>query len=449
MCRLNCTNPVTPGTVAYRVKVPLQVPQLIQRRFANRHGAPERKVATGREFIILLTCLMASAALSIDLMLPAFPEMRQEFGMSPDSTQVSWVVTSYFLGLAVGPWLYGPASDRYGRRAPLFAGLTLFIVGALLASVAPSWGWVIAARFIWGLGTAAPRALSTAMIRDRYEGSAMAQLMSRMVAVFLLVPILAPSIGAGLINIAPWRIVFWVPAGVALILMIWSRRLPETLDLDKRRPFTWSAVGQAGREVLTHRATLSFIIAMTFLFAVMTTYLSGSEVIVEDVYGYGSWFPLIFGTLAVLLAINSLNNARVVQRMGINKLVRQSALVGVGTSLLLVIVSLANNGKPNFWLFFIALALVVPVAQGLVPNCNTAAMMPVPHIAGTASSIIATISTAGAALLGNLATSQFDGTVRPLALIIFTFISIGAIAIFIGTKATKLSSDADVTTNSA
>ena len=276
----------------------------------------------------------------------------------------------------------------------------------------------------------------------------MAQLMSRMVAVFLLVPILAPSIGAGLINIAPWRIVFWVPAGVALLLMIWSRRLPETLALDKRRPFTWSAVGQAGREVLTHRATLSFIIAMTFLFAVMTTYLSGSEVIVEDVYGYGSWFPLIFGTLAVLLAINSLNNARVVQRMGINKLVRQSALVGVGTSLLLVIVSLTNNGKPNFWLFFIALALVVPIAQGLVPNCNTVAMMPMPHIAGTASSIIATVSTAGAALLGNLATSQFDGTVRPLAIIIFTFISIGAIAIFIGTKATNSSPETDVTTNS-
>jgi DHA1 family bicyclomycin/chloramphenicol resistance-like MFS transporter len=98
---------------------------------------------------------------------------------------------------------------------------------------------------------------------------------------------------------------------------------------------------------------------------------------------------------------------------------------------------MTSQGRPNFWLFFIALALVVPIAQGLVPNCNTAAMMPVPHIAGTASSIIATISTAGAALLGNLATSQFDGTVRPLAMIIFTFISIGAIAIFIGTKATN------------
>jgi DHA1 family bicyclomycin/chloramphenicol resistance-like MFS transporter len=413
------------------------VPFSSSKSFSANEGPKEKGVASGREFILLTTALMASSALAIDLMLPAFPKMREEYGMSPDSSQVSWIVTAFFLGLAVGPWLYGPASDKYGRRGLLFAGLALYSLGGILASVAPSWGWVIAARFIWGLGTAAPRALSTAMIRDRYEGSAMAQLMSRMVAVFLLVPILAPSIGAGLINIAPWRIVFWVPAGVALILMIWSRRLPETLALDKRRPFTWSAVGQAGREVLTHRATLSFIVAMTFLFAVMTTYLSGSEVIVEDVYGYGSWFPLIFGTLAVLLAINSLNNARIVQRMGINKLVRQSALVGVGTSLLLVVISMTSQGRPNFWLFFIALALVVPIAQGLVPNCNTAAMMPVPHIAGTASSIIATISTAGAALLGSLATSQFDGTVRPLAIIIFTFISIGAIAIFIGTKTTK------------
>jgi DHA1 family bicyclomycin/chloramphenicol resistance-like MFS transporter len=149
-----------------------------------------------------------------------------------------------------------------------------------------------------------------------------------------------------------------------------------------------------------------------------------------------------------LLAINSLNNARIVQRMGINKLVRQSSLTAVGTSVLLLIVSFTNHGRPNFWLFFVALALVIPIAQGLVPNCNTAAMMPVPHIAGTASSIIATVSTAGAALLGNLATSQFDGTVRPLAMIIFAFISIGTIAIFVGTKATESSDGTDVSTSS-
>ena len=128
-------------------------------RLSANEGPKEKGVASGREFILLTTALMASSALAIDLMLPAFPKMREEYGMSPDSSQVSWVVTAFFLGLAVGPWLYGPASDKYGRRGLLFAGLALYSLGGILASIAPSWGWVIVARFIWGLGAAAARVL--------------------------------------------------------------------------------------------------------------------------------------------------------------------------------------------------------------------------------------------------------------------------------------------------
>jgi Txe/YoeB family toxin of toxin-antitoxin system len=147
------------------------VPFSSSQRLSANEGPKEKGVASGREFILLTTALMASSALAIDLMLPAFPKMREEYGMSPDSSQVSWIVTAFFLGLAVGPWLYGPASDKYGRRGLLFAGLALYSLGGILASVAPSWGWVIVARFIWGLGAAAARSLSTAMIRDRFEGT--------------------------------------------------------------------------------------------------------------------------------------------------------------------------------------------------------------------------------------------------------------------------------------
>lgn len=393
-----------------------------------------RGTASGREFIILVTALMASGALAIDLMLPAFPDMRAEYGMSPDSTQVAWIVTAFFLGMAVGPWLYGPASDRYGRRAPLFVGMTIYILAALAATFAPSWGWVIASRFVWGLGAAAPRSLATAMIRDRYHGEAMARLMSTIMAVFLLVPILAPSVGAGLIVFLPWRVVFWFPAVVGVGLMLWCRRLPETLPVDKRRPFTWSAVARAGKEVVTHRQTISFTVAVTFLFGIMTGYLAGSEVIVEDVYDLGAWFPLFFGVIAILLALNSLNNARIVKKIGIKRIVKRMMFIGLGASAVFVVIAFASGGKPPFWLLMVCFAGVVPVAQGLAPICNTAAMTPVPHVAGTASALIATVTTAGGSLLGGVASGAFDGTVRPLAVAFLSFNLVAAILVIVATR---------------
>jgi DHA1 family bicyclomycin/chloramphenicol resistance-like MFS transporter len=384
-----------------------------------------------REFIILVVALMACGALAIDTILPAFADVRAEFGMPADSTRVGWLVTAFFLGLAIGPWLYGPASDRFGRRRPLQAGLVLYIVAGVTAALAPSWGLMVAARFVWGLGAAGPRSLAVALVRDRYSGDAMARLMSLIMAVFLLVPILAPAIGAGMIAVLPWRAVYWFPAATAVALLLWTRRLPETLPADRRRPFTARAVAAACRDVVSNRQTLAFTAAMTFLFGVMTTYLAGSEIVVGEVFGYGDWFPLFFGLIAVLLAISALNNARLVQRIGLIRLARRMAQVGLITAWLLVAVAFTSGGQPSFWVFTLALAAVVPVAQGLVPNCNTAAMLPLPHIAGTASAVIGTITTAGGAMLGGAVTTAFDGTVRPFALGIAVLVTMAAALIML------------------
>ncbi|MEI8240294.1 MAG: multidrug effflux MFS transporter, partial [Actinomycetota bacterium] len=392
-----------------------------------------RGEATGREFIALVTALMATTALGIDLMLPAFPEMRQQFGMAADSTQVTWIVTAYFLGMAAGPWLYGPASDRFGRRRPLLAGLALYGVAAATAAVAPTWQLVVIARFVWGIGAAGPRSLSIAMIRDRHDGNTMARLMSMIMAVFMLVPVLAPAVGAGLIAFLPWRAVFWMPAVVSVLLMIWSRRLPETLHRDNRRPFTWRAVGQAGREVVTHRQTMALTIAMTFMSAILTAYLAGSEVILEDVFGYGEWFPLFFGAIAVLLATNSLMNARLVGRYGAVSLVRRVSLIGIGVTVAMTAIAFTGGGIPNFWLFTIVLAIAIPLVQGLQPTSNAIAMTPLPHVAGTAASIIATVTSAGGALLGGMASNAFDGTVRPFAVYFLVFMGLAAFFVLWGT----------------
>ena len=166
-----------------------------------------------------------------------------------------------------------------------------------------------------------------------------------------------------------------------------------------------------------------------------TAYLAGSEVIVEDVYGLGPWFPLIFGCIAFVFSMNSLNNARLVQRVGAVSLVRRLALVGTCTAALLTIVSLTGAARPNFWLFTVALCLVIPVAQGLTPTCNTIAMTPMPHVAGTASALISTVTTAGGSLLGGIAASQFNGTVRPFSMFVLAFIAGAAVLILWGTAA--------------
>ena len=392
-----------------------------------------RKTAGNKEFIAMVTAFMAMGALAIDIMLPAFPDMRREFGMSPDSTDVGWIVTAFFLGVAIGPWLYGPASDRFGRKKPLMIGTVLYIVCALVSCLAPSWGWIKVSRFVWGLAAGAPRAIATAMIRDRYEGDTMARLMSTIMAVFLLVPILAPGFGALLLLVFPWRSVFVCPAILATLLLIWARRLPETLAVERRRPFTWKSVGQAAREVVTHRQTVTFTLAVMFLFSVLTAYLAGSEVIVEDVYGYGPWFPVIFGCVAFAFSMNALNNARLVRNHGNIPLIRRLLALAMASAGFFLAIAWFSDGSPAFWLYMLAILLVVPIAQGLGPLCNTAAMSPVAHIAGTASSVMATVTTAGGALLGGLASDRFDGTIRPLATWFFLCIVIAAGLVVVGT----------------
>lgn len=398
--------------------------------------ADQRGTATGREFVALITALMASAAMAIDVMLPAFADMRAEYGMSPDSSQVGLVITAFFLGMAVGPWVFGPASDRFGRRRPLYAGLVLYALGGVTAALAPTWGLVVAARFMWGVGTAAPRSLSVAMVRDRYEGDAMAKQMSTIMAVFLLVPVVAPTIGTVLITVFPWRAVFLFPTLVAVGLMFWAQRLPETLPPERRRPFTFRSVAEAGREVVRHRTTVSLALAMTFLFATMTTYLTGSELIVVDVYDLRAWFPVYFGAVAVLLALSSLNNARLVGRIGAVRLIRRMAIGGVLTTTAMLVASVAGGGHPPFWVFCLTTALVMPLAQGLSPIANSLAMAPVPHVAGTASAIISTVTIAGGALLGGIANAAFDGTTTPFAVAFLVFVSAAAALIVgVGTSA--------------
>lgn len=393
-------------------------------------------MGTGKEFVALITALMISSSFSVDIMLPAFPKIREAYGMPPDSTQVRWLLTAFLLGIAAGPWVFGPAADRFGRKKPLLFGIGLAAIGAVLASIAPTWGLLVAARFIWGVGTSASRVISTAIIRDLFEGSAMARLMSLTLSVFLLGPIIAPTLGAGLLTFLPWHVIFWTPGLLLLAVMAWVWfRLDETLRPEMRRPLSWSAFGTATKELVRHRRTLRFIVAMTMLYAMVPAYLAGSEVILEDVYDRGHLFPFLFAAIAISMALNAMNNARLVERLSVAVLIRRIAWGAAGAALGMLILAIVTEGRPNMWLLYAAFALLVPAGQGLMPNCNAAALTPVPHIAGTASAIITSVTTAVGAVLAGFATDAFDGTALPLAAWMSGFVLVAVAFVFWGLHA--------------
>lgn len=360
---------------------------------------------------------MAMAAMSIDLLLPAFPEMRAEFGLGEGATEISRVITAFFVGIGLGQLVYGPLSDRFGRKRVLYVGIAVYVAGAVASTRAPSLDAFVACRVVWGFGAACPRSLALAIVRDTFEGDRMARAMSNVMAIFVLVPIIAPSVGSGLLAVGGWHLTLWVPVAVAAVLVVWTWfRLPETLPVERRRSIGWRSLLSAAGVVVRNRRTMAFCLASTFLFGIMTAYVGSTQVIVDEVFGQGRLFPLIFGVLAVGFALGSILSGKLVVRIGLGRLVRAGAVYAVVSTAVLATVGVASGGRPPLWLFLAASAVMLPSVTALVPNTNTAAMAPLGAVAGMGAAIIGTISTIGGALLGSVVDVAYDGTVRPFTL---------------------------------
>ncbi|HSL59228.1 MAG TPA: MFS transporter, partial [Acidimicrobiales bacterium] len=245
-----------------------------------------RRAPGERQLTALLAMSMALSALGIDLMLPAFDEIRAELGMAEGATAVTGLITAYFLGLAVGQLVYGPVADRFGRRRALYIGYAVYGVGALATTVAPSFGLMLLGRFVWGLGAAGPRVVTLAVVRDRYEGDRMSRAMSSIMAVFILVPVVSPALGAGIVAVASWRWVFGVCVIAAAVMAVWALRLPETLREEHRMErLRFAPIARAARIVVSDRRAVAYTLAMTSLYGALTSYLGTSENLIGDTFG--------------------------------------------------------------------------------------------------------------------------------------------------------------------
>ncbi|CAM5774247.1 Bcr/CflA family drug resistance efflux transporter [Labrys miyagiensis] len=368
------------------------------------------------EFVLVIALMMGLISLSIDNLLPAFEAIRSDFGI-PDANRMQLILTAYMGGFAIMQMVWGPVSDAIGRRKVLMLGLVIYTAGTLLAIFAHSFETLLAARAIQGLGGAAARVLSVAIIRDRYTGRDMARVMSLTMMIFIVVPVVAPATGSAFLILGSWRFIFMSMLALVLVVVFWfGLRMPETLHPEYRRRLSFSGVASGIRRVATTPASIANTLAMGLAMGCLMTYLGQAQQIFEtDIYGLGPYFPLAFALIAICMGTASFANSRLVKRLGMVALSRFGMVGFWLMALVLLGLAMTYNGRPPLLYFGLAMGVAHFLLSLTMPNFNTLAMEPVGDIAGTASSFIGCVTTLMGALLGALIGEAYDGTIVPLA----------------------------------
>ncbi len=367
------------------------------------------------EFVALMASLMALTALSIDVMLPALPFIRDQFGLD-DPNRQQLVVTMYVLGFGAGQIIYGPLSDRFGRKSVLGVGLALYAFASFLCLSSWSFEVLLAARFLQGIGNASPRVVAVAVIRDTYGGRRMAEVMSFVMMVFIIVPALAPAAGAGILLVGDWEMIFAFLGAVSLAIWTWvALRLAESRPPEMREPLSLAWLGRAIKETVTTRQTLGYTLATGCAFGGMMSYINSAQQIYVQTYAVGELFTLYFGIVAAALAASAITNSRLVGRLGMRK-IGHTAMVGYA------VVGVLHLAAESVWSplplpAFIVMMMAQLFCFGMImPNYNSLAMEPMGRIAGTASSFVGAATTAIAATLGWVVGQAYDGSAWPMAL---------------------------------
>lgn len=377
------------------------------------------------EFIALTACIMMLTALSIDIMLPAFGQLRAYFGLSPDSTATAQIVTFFFLGQA-GQLIFGPLSDRFGRLAILRLGFALFIGGSVAAAFSPTLSMMLPARFVVGLGAAALTVSAFAGVRDRFSGDNMARTMSLVMTIFLIVPVIAPLIGSAILSVAPWQVVFLTPALFAIVVFVWSFRLGESLPAERRVRLDAPTLIDSTRRVMSSGVFLRYTAMATILFSVFSSYVGSSERIIGELYGRPDLFIWIFAATGIMMALFTFLNAPLVERFGTLRAVRGLTIAYVLVAGVLLLLTLTQNGTPAMFVFLALVALLQSIHVAASANSGALALEPMGSTAGMAAAINGTAFFVFGSLIGSFIDGLMVDSVLPL---VAGYVIAGAIAL--------------------
>lgn len=358
-----------------------------------------------RSRLILYALLTSLTSLSIDALLPGLREIGLELGVAPPLS-THHVISLFIFGMAFGELVIGPLSDAFGRKPALLGGLSIYVLGTVVALFAQSLEMVLIGRFLQGVGVSGPKIATRAMIRDQFDGDAMARVMSFMFTLFVLVPMLAPALAQGLITIAGWRSVFTAYLVIAVALgASLAARHPETLPVERRIPLRPRLLFLNGLRILSSLRVTLLIIATGLVFGAQLLYLSTAADLFFEAYGVAETFPLYFAALAVAMGLASFMNAKLVQRLGSLTMARAGFIGFTAVSLLMVITSLGASGTLPFAAFLSMLFLAFFAIGILFGNLNAMAMQTLGNVAGLGASLIAS----GSSLVATLFAVGFGG----------------------------------------
>ena len=373
--------------------------------------AKVRQMLGPKETVAMLAALMALNSFAIDAMIPALPEIGQQLGVH-NSNQAQLVVVAYFLGFGSTQLIWGPLADRLGRRPILTAGVSLYAVFALVCAIAGSFELLLVARILQGASAAVTRVLVVAMVRDLFEGEEMARIMSLTFMVFMVMPVLAPSIGQAILLFAPWRAIFYVLAAYGLLMLAWALvRLPETLHPEFRRTLAWRAIASAGWETLKEPQSRGYTLALTLVSGCLVAYIASIQQIIAGAFGEPSAIGFVFAAIAAPMALASWTNSRVVGSFGLRRVGHSGIAALAAVTAIHALIGWSGGESLALFIVFQALAMVCFAFSSA--NLSTLAMEHMAAIAGTASSVQGVVATIGGALIGFAIGQAFDGTAQP------------------------------------
>jgi MFS transporter, DHA1 family, multidrug resistance protein len=357
---------------------------------------------------------MILTALGIDIMLPAFAELRRHFSLESNSTATANLISYFFMG-QITQIFFGYLTDRKGRLPILRLGAIIYILCGFATIFVPSLNWMFAFRFFSGMGAAAVFMTSIASVRDRFSGDDMARAMSFALTILLLTPIFAPALGVFVLKFHSWKAVFLIPPAFAILILIWSFRINESHPKEARTSESFFETFRKLKGILVNLHFMRYTIAATFIFSILSCYVSSSERIVGEIYGKPDLFPFIFGGMGVLLAIFSLSNSYFSKKYGARKMLQIYLFAYVGFAIVLFVVTYLVGDPPQMTIFFILIALILGLTLAADPNSSSLALEFMGDNAGLAASVYGTIFFFGGSAIGSLVSNKLENGVFPLA----------------------------------